>query len=498
MAQHFTPVDPTAVRYAVIVHNAFVNDNQLSPGDEMGVFDGELCVGMSVVHGQWPQLITCYGNDGQGQPGYGEGDPIGIRIWISNARREIEADMLFIEGNGNFGDGDYAYVALNDPELAAITIPIRANYFELVSSYLDPVRLQADYLFAAIEHLVIVYQDDGGVFIPDILNSIGIIQPSRAYLLYCGEATEWPIYGYLMNPDVTEYHLIGGRWNWVGYPFSISLPAQALLEPLQDDVAIVLNDDGEYWLPPDIITMEEMRPGSGYYMFAWNDITFQYQADFLNTMTAAENSTLPQQTETDSPGGIPYLTLVDLDPLLWEKNPETIELYSDSRLVGENTIDNSSSPVPIISWGGLPRNLNIEEGYTVGDAIRVVVRDHSGRRIVEHKDESAHFGMGPYARIFISNSPVPVEFKVSSPFPNPFNASTSVKIESNYGSTIRFSLYTIDGRLVRNDTVQSAPGTFTYHLEMNQMGDDVAAGVYFLRVSHDGQNPVIRKLVYLP
>ncbi len=104
-----------------------VNGVALSPGDEIGVFDGDVCVGVSVVTGPislWNFLIVTSSADDGDDNGFRSGNPIGVRIWRAEERREItDLTVNYFElANGHsipeqfFGmDDDWmVYLKVND------------------------------------------------------------------------------------------------------------------------------------------------------------------------------------------------------------------------------------------------------------------------------------------------------------------------------------------------------------------------------------------------
>ncbi len=71
---------------------AGVHDGDLSPGDEIGVFDGETCVGAGVVNGpisieNFLMIVTSM-EDGDGD-GFSEGNPVQFKVWKAGEQREI-------------------------------------------------------------------------------------------------------------------------------------------------------------------------------------------------------------------------------------------------------------------------------------------------------------------------------------------------------------------------------------------------------------------------
>ena len=92
---HFTPVFtgnpfmPTGI-YLIGEESASLD---LEVGDEVAVFDGELCVGASVVEGEIsttdPFVIIASQDDEMGMPGFIEGNSISFRIWDASESSEL-------------------------------------------------------------------------------------------------------------------------------------------------------------------------------------------------------------------------------------------------------------------------------------------------------------------------------------------------------------------------------------------------------------------------
>lgn len=103
---HFAPVEGTGLPYAVVVQNATFNGSPLGTGDEIGVFDGELCVGAAVLDGGWPVSITAWqGDPNQGLEGFTSGNPMSFRLWVGASGTDIEAEATYLTGDGTFGYG---------------------------------------------------------------------------------------------------------------------------------------------------------------------------------------------------------------------------------------------------------------------------------------------------------------------------------------------------------------------------------------------------------
>ncbi len=101
---HFDPVWSGDPYNGMLFRLTGVNGGDLSPGDEIGVFDGDACVGAGVVTGpisaESPMTITTSMEDGDGA-GFSEGNPVRFKIWLAGGQWEIvDVDPEYFEING--------------------------------------------------------------------------------------------------------------------------------------------------------------------------------------------------------------------------------------------------------------------------------------------------------------------------------------------------------------------------------------------------------------
>ncbi|MEE9553550.1 MAG: S8 family peptidase, partial [candidate division Zixibacteria bacterium] len=93
-----------------------------------------------------------------------------------------------------------------------------------------------------------------------------------------------------------------------------------------------------------------------------------------------------------------------------------------------------------------------------------------------------------------TDNPLPSEYDLITNYPNPFNGSTIIELAGEGESGQVLSIYDIAGRLVKTIPV-SGLKQVTWDGSDDQ-GNDLAAGIYFARLSSSGKSSV-RKMVYL-
>ncbi|MBU1469888.1 MAG: hypothetical protein KJ723_04285 [candidate division Zixibacteria bacterium] len=108
---HFTFNSDTEDYYALILDSACLCCD-LDTCDEIGVFDGDLCVGASVFMGEWPLDLMAWEDDPMTDSvdGYTDGSQIVFRIWNYSTEVEVidEISAAFTHGDGTFGGSTYA------------------------------------------------------------------------------------------------------------------------------------------------------------------------------------------------------------------------------------------------------------------------------------------------------------------------------------------------------------------------------------------------------
>ncbi len=216
-------------------------------------------------------------------------------------------------------------------------IDLRQRYFELISMYFDPVRFgnDAEEVFGGLESLVIVYQDNGHIYIPGLIDNIGETSVLEGYRLLVNEPSQLHIQGDPLDP-MTEYPITAGAYNWIGYPFNFEIPVDVALESIEDNLDIVMNDQGELWIPGLINTMGNMTPGEGYMILTTANVVLIYNAPVtMNAVSSSEKWIIPEVEDAPTPTGLPYPVLVYLNESVQAMQPAVIEIFAGAILVGK-------------------------------------------------------------------------------------------------------------------------------------------------------------------
>jgi len=166
--QHFQPVDNTGNLCAIVVLDVTIDDLSLQVGDEIGVFDGALCVGAGVYEGSYPVSFSAIMEFllplGGRLEGAKAGNPMLFKVWRSAPDLEVDALPTYQSG-GSFGD----VLTVVDPltvELTAIDhhfsgIPSHFHLNQNTPNPFNPETTIGYQLPAATETRIVIYDVTG-------------------------------------------------------------------------------------------------------------------------------------------------------------------------------------------------------------------------------------------------------------------------------------------------------------------------------------------------
>jgi hypothetical protein len=122
--------------YTLVIEGATLDGAPLEIGDEIGVYDGDLCVGAEAVNGEYPLEINAWRATAS-DPGYAPGHAISFRIW-SAAHGDFAATLQHQAGGIAFADGIFSRVSLSAVTQAADEPLLQPGKFALRGAYPNP------------------------------------------------------------------------------------------------------------------------------------------------------------------------------------------------------------------------------------------------------------------------------------------------------------------------------------------------------------------------
>lgn len=268
--------------------SATLDGADLQPGDEIGVFDGDICVGSGVLSTVLTESNFLPIEVSKDDPettfidGYTTGNPISYKVWNSADREETEnVQAYYISGEGIFVPGETAYFNLSAifSETQVINLDAGWNVFSAAvvpdnMSMLDIV----DPLI--VPDVLIKVQDEEGKAVERLsvgwINEIGDMSVTEGYKIRVTEGTSLNITGTLVTLPL-DIPLETG-WNIIGYPslnqqssasaFETLIASEALVK-VQNERGQAIEQIEENWF----YGFANLIPGEGYKVRTNADVT---------------------------------------------------------------------------------------------------------------------------------------------------------------------------------------------------------------------------------
>ena len=520
---HFVPIwsGNPYMPMSFFVFSASFDGIDLEEGDEIGVFDGDNCVGAEtvpaggVVMGDF--YIVTSRDDGAGN-GFIEGHTVSYRIYDYSEDLETEN----VSGNYfNCGDGTpadeptFEGLAAACVELEAVSSVTQVISFgagwNIFSAYVLPESMD---LLDIVQPLIdagalsSVIDETGAritYFMGTWMNQIGDIQPTEGYYVKVNDAIDLEIEGSPVDLPLTVS--LGSGWNIMSYPSADPQDGLAIVQPLIDAEVLVsvIDETGAritYFMGTWMNQIGNFLGGEGYYVKVLDAFDLEIGA---GTMVKSAPVELPRlgnhftplhEGNPFMPMGV-YLTEASIEGAQVEMGDE-IALYDGDRCVGSAMFNGDDLFLINASMDDGTNN-----GFTEGNVITMKIFDSStGFEYDDVEiawvdvwnqpiDAPLYDGLNvAFASVNAIN--VPETFALHQNFPNPFNPSTKIKYDLPTDASVSVTIFNILGESVAvlvND-YQSAG---EYVIEWD--GSDVASGIYFYKFTAVTENENFSKIM---
>ncbi|MDM8550848.1 peptidoglycan DD-metalloendopeptidase family protein, partial [Desulfobacterales bacterium HSG2] len=273
------------------VVSATVNGKSLVAGDEIGVFDGEKCVGFAKVEGEitmdnFLNIITSQAyENGNGFMG---GNEISFRIWDASEKAEIEnsdirASFLDIYTANDIpppkfeSSADYGVkldVTVESEPVVSHKILLKKGY-NIISSYITPSNPNMLKVFKPLmdnNTLKTALDEDNASVVPLFggswtYNGDDDFSNEEGYKVWVKEDTELPIEGTMVELPI-DISLTDG-FNFMGYPVASPQASERVFQTLMDaDSRFKAYDEDNGTILKVFGTwsdsIEKLMPGEGY------------------------------------------------------------------------------------------------------------------------------------------------------------------------------------------------------------------------------------------
>ncbi len=505
--QHFVPVwngnplDPMTIT----VNGAYFADLPLEANDEIGVFDGDFCVGAALLsqsidpeNNETYVYISCSKDDPATTEieGYTAGNAITYKIWDFSAEDEKESVFVsFPYPEFTFTDftpNETAVVILNAYDHIQQQIDLVAGW-NMVSWNVSPVaHNMMDVLSSLIEdEELIKVQDEGGNIMQQMpwgwTNNIGEIANTEGYYMKVEEECVLNTNGSIL---ALPYNIpLSSGWNMMGWPAqSPALALDALSELIDNGLLVkVIDEQGNVleefpwgW----VNNIGNLSPGEGYQVKVNQSCIYAADlpaGDRLAMMPPIEKTRYFQLANSGNPYYPMTFALENKDVL-----PQGAELavFDGEQCVAASVVqgdyiyltasmdESTTSFIEGFKEGSLPqfkyynvgmsKDQKINVGYLEGD--RTFTK--RGTFVGSLKDA---LDMNDLNKDFIP---------VVAAFPNPVHHETIISYELNMDANVQLQLNDIHGRSLGQLLNAKQPaGEYQLVLDMSQK----PAGVYYLQ-----------------
>ncbi len=433
---HYVPVDYTGIFYPVNVDLITINETELELDCEVAIFDDDLCVGNNRYRGNFPFEITTCGADPElGLEGYLVGNEMSFSVWLPVLDQELTANAEFLEGNGEFGSGDFASVILSlETDLPQISIPeMEYNFGDVRMGDIRTWEMEIDNIGAA------------QLVIPSI---------SSDHLAFT------------VNMD-EEITIDPG-----GHAFVEVIYSPTVAGPDSCNLVIETND---IFNPSVNVVLEGMavpnQPPSDFNLLEPENLEMLSVDDFANLLFRWELSMDP------NPG----------DTVLYSLNFSVAE---DEQVLGELVFDNLQSREYTLN---LPDSMNMQYWENLL-MVTWWVTAISPPDTVESESEFLFF-VEPNSDVPVDPfNDLPAEYSIAAAYPNPFNSTMNIVVGLPEKSKLSVIVYNILGERVKvlADGLQPA-GYQTFIFNDNGL----SSGLYFVQCQVPGKMEEIRKTILI-
>jgi fibronectin type 3 domain-containing protein len=385
----------------------------------------------------------------------------------------------------------------------------------MISFYVAAEDMSTDTVLG--DDFLIASDDSGNFYVPAYaIDGIGTLSNTEGYKVFVNGQS--PVTVSVTGPMMDAGSVYG--WspfmkNMFGYPFSSGMSAMDAFGSYHDDILIISDDSGGFYVPSlNIFTLTNLEPGEGYEVFVNGpnmvDFVYPMGGGLANGARLSDNEfdeqykleSQSQQYDIVQTGDAYAIILTEMNGMI--EAGDEVAVYAYGEVVGATRIIDANKPLVIAAWKAFDEYGFELPGFETGDPIELRVwSQNQNRELYVSADLNNNwFGMSPLTSgsIVVTNEDaIPTTFELGQNYPNPFNPSTTIDFTIPADMKISLTVFDITGRQIR--TLVS--GQFTtqgYHSILwdgkDANGSEVSAGLYIYTLNGNGFNDT-KKMVML-
>lgn len=517
----------------IYVLEAKIEGVDLVEGDEVGVFDGDICVGFGkvkqLINDQAELSIIVSRDDGSGN-GYTSGDEISYRLWDCSEQTEYDADQIQCFSDqgiqidcSSFEVGGTVSVKLGVSSNVCVTSGLEAGW-NLFSSPIesDSSDLQWNFQILIDYESLVKIQDERGYALEDRgiyggwQNDIGDIRPTEGYKVKLSNADSTWICGEFVHYPY-PIHLYAG-WNIIGYPQIQSFNAMDIIQQLIDNGNLIKVQDEKGNSIEDLGIfggwqnfLGNFQPSEGYKIKVSEMDTLWIYESYPKSLTMVNVPLPTQHFKTGISGnGVDHMNfnLVELNQEIFSPGDE-IAVYDGSTCVGAMVITENQLRTGVLSIPASASDDSGMPGFTEGEkySIRIWQADQNREMEIEAehisgpeqftKHESVILSLEKSVLVGIGDTFETGMAEVTC-YPNPFSESVTIEIDIPSQSEVTVHITNQMGQLVQNLLEKAHLPAGSHSLKwigLNDSNEKVVTGIYFIQTIID-KEVFVNKVVF--
>lgn len=467
----------------IYVLEATIDGVAMQVGDEIGIFDGDQCVGAGIlteVLGGGAYLSIIVSKDDEettSADGFTPGNEISFRLWDHADSKEItHLTSSYTSGDGLFAIGGTAAIQLSGIKTVSGSIDL-LNGWNIFSLPCIPEDIQ---MISIVQPLIdagslVKVQDEAGNAIEyvvpiGLVNNIGDWAGTEGYKIRVNADTQLDFSG---GPNDEPFLIpLTENWNIISYPFMNpqdagdaldGLVTASLLSKVQDEAGNAI----EEVIPIGWVdNIGDFETGEGYKIkvSADCDLSFYLPAGTIAKYAPkSDMNTGSFFTPSFKGHGLDHMNLYVLRSLesTFEINDgDEIAAFDGDICVGTRTVTSSMSEFISMALSMDDPTTPIQDGYREGNLISLKIKKQGDHTLYQPGLLFPGENQGEFERmgtaVVALNSTTGIEgmnmqsdqFLVSSP--NPFSNEVRISYQMVQAGKAELSIYDMSGRIVKS------------------------------------------------
>lgn len=381
------------------------------------------------------------------------------------------------------------------------TISLVSGY-QMISTYLNPINPDiVDIMSPVVSDLTEMITLPNKIYLPEFgINTIENWNVMTAYKLRMTQAGEITIAGDPLKDNTLEYE--AGSFAYLPVLSDQVSTIDSIFEDAFNDVVIILdlgNPFGIYWPDGELLFLEDLIPGKGYFALFKNQVTVTYP-DYEGFMPTDYVS---QTFESQSPWpivktGDVHVISVHHDALNEMAGIDYVGAFnSEGNCIGYADLGISSGNLPMIVYGDDIYSV-AKDGATEGELINFVAYNSAtgeetpliaefDSNLPEHDGTFTSNGLSIITNLYKSATGVAEGSNLTSIklFPNPAKGVVNVLLPSNSGNS-NVEISNTEGMVVKQLQLNNTVSTIDV--------SELPTGIYFVKIQMSSRT-VIEKLI---